>query len=256
MSCRTTSIARICLVALTRSARCGLLDVRLCVSLDGTARRRKLRCAAATCIQSHWRGCLGRRRVAYIRLRHSCVVRLQAWRRQTAWERRLSRFWNAVYGMLSHTRSARGIQGWWWRLKPGRLLRSLKVRRCADCVGTCLTGSTPLTNSLRCVARAQWRRYLRDKNILEARAKLEKESATKIQSLWRGVLGRRLFKQHYCAREIQVRQRRGWWASAMLHLTFPLLQLIFPPLHFSVSRLHLTFHTLHTRTLHPRVLLP
>jgi hypothetical protein len=174
--------------------------------------RSSCRADAACKIQSSWRGLVARRRVAYVSFRIRCACRLQAWRRQCVWERRLRQFWTAVHSVLLHTRCARSVQGWWWRRKPGRLLASLKVRPACDRTPThsCVSNATTDTSSV-CLLMVcdhdslpQARRYRRDAEALRARALLEDQSATKIQALVRGVAGRRCFKQHYCAREIQV----------------------------------------------------
>jgi hypothetical protein len=85
------------------------------------------RYAAALSIQCMWRGWRTRHRVAWLRHRRRCAWRLERWWRWVRWNRTMRRLLVCVGVVTVNNKAARRLQGWWLRLKPGRMLASLQV---------------------------------------------------------------------------------------------------------------------------------
>ncbi len=85
------------------------------------------RLACAGRIQALWRGWVGRQRAAWLRGRRDRASQVQAWWRWERFSRTLRRLWVCVGIIAQQSRTARRLQAWWLRCKPGRMLASLQV---------------------------------------------------------------------------------------------------------------------------------
>jgi hypothetical protein len=83
--------------------------------------------AAAVRLQSVWRGWVARQRVGWLVHRRQCAWQLERWWRWVRWSRTLRRLLVCVGVVTVNNKAARRMQGWWLRLKPGRMLASLQV---------------------------------------------------------------------------------------------------------------------------------